>query len=404
VLAFFSPVSLSRIDARIENNIMLNSLKIENFRILEDLYIESLGRVNLIVGKNNSGKTTVLEALNVYANLGLPRVLKDILDHRDELSKVDTFSEIFYLPVEKLFTHYQIKEKQEIYIGDKDGASYISIKHVYLKKNNNEITSSSKEVDSFPKVFGKENILPALKISFYNNKFKSSQIASFLEDPNTPIEFYTYIYNEEENSKFNLTLKSIDAFFPRSFVSSAPADSQLFASIWDEIALTDKENSVIKALKLFDERLTGITFKSNQNHSNKRTAFIKLAGEKAPVPLKSMGEGMLRVFQFILAAINAQDGFLYVDEFENGLHYTIQPQVWTMIFQLAHDLNIQVFATTHSWDCITAFQQAAQASEESAMLFRLGRSRLTSDQGKIIATSYNKKELQAITQAELEIR
>ncbi len=75
-----------------------------------------------------------------------------------------------------------------------------------------------------------------------------------------------------------------------------------------------------------------------------------------------------------------------------------------MVFHLAEKLDVQVFATTHSWDCVSAFQKAMQQHETEGMLLHLGRSIKKSDEGKIIATEYNKDELQLATQADLEIR
>src|SRR5207245_792380 len=72
------------------------------------------------------------------------------------------------------------------------------------------------------------------------------------------------------------------------------------------------------------------------------------------------------------ALINAMDGFLLIEEAENGLHYSIQPDVWRLIFRVASRMNVQVLATTHSWDCIEAFQTAAsEAGPEVGMLIRL---------------------------------
>lgn len=81
---------------------------------------------------------------------------------------------------------------------------------------------------------------------------------------------------------------------------------------------------------------------------------------KEPLPLYSLGDGMYRALGIALALANARNGILLIDEFENGLYYTVQPDIWQLIFQVARRLNIQVFATTHSWDCIEAFQQAMQ--------------------------------------------
>lgn len=49
-------------------NLTLNSLEVRNFRAFRDLKIEHLGRVNLLVGKNNVGKTSLLEAIQLYAS------------------------------------------------------------------------------------------------------------------------------------------------------------------------------------------------------------------------------------------------------------------------------------------------------------------------------------------------
>jgi AAA15 family ATPase/GTPase len=69
--------------------------------------------------------------------------------------------------------------------------------------------------------------------------------------------------------------------------------------------------------------------------------------------------------------VNAQDGYLLIDEFENGLHYSVQEQVWEVVFTLAKSLNVQVFATTHSSDCIKAFGSQWKGDEKSATMYRI---------------------------------
>ena len=70
---------------------------------------------------------------------------------------------------------------------------------------------------------------------------------------------------------------------------------------------------------------------------------------------------------------HAKDGVLLVDEIENGIHYSVQPDLWRVVFEMATRLNVQVFATTHSYDCIKAFEEAARESEEEGVLVRLAR-------------------------------
>jgi AAA15 family ATPase/GTPase len=114
---------------------------------------------------------------------------------------------------------------------------------------------------------------------------------------------------------------------------------------------------------------------------------------------------MLRVLQLMLKLFPAKGGFLLIDEFENGLHFTIQEKVWRLIFDLAEKLDIQVFATTHSWDCIESFAKVAvERTDVEGVLFRVGRSIKSSDQGRIIATVFDEDKLFSITQADVEVR
>jgi len=113
-----------------------------------------------------------------------------------------------------------------------------------------------------------------------------------------------------------------------------------------------------------------------------------------------MGDGINRVFGIALALVQAQDGALLIDEVENGLHYTIQEDVWRAILLLAEDLRVQVFATTHSWDCIVAFQEAANRSPVNGMLYRLERE----EDGTVYAETYTEDEVAIATEQQVEVR
>jgi len=75
------------------------------------------------------------------------------------------------------------------------------------------------------------------------------------------------------------------------------------------------------------------------------------------------------------------------------------PNMWRLIFQMARRLNVQVFATTHSWDCIEAFQEAAQEDEFAGMLIRL-----QDRDGQITPTLFDERELSIVTRRQLEVR
>ena len=109
---------------------------------------------------------------------------------------------------------------------------------------------------------------------------------------------------------------------------------------------------------------------------------------------------MNRLFSIILALVNARKGLLLIDEFENGLHHSVHFKAWKMILELARELNVQVFATCHSWDTIKALGQAAGKNKyNEAVLVKLERIH-----EQIIPTVFEGDDLRIITDQRIEIR
>ena len=128
--------------------------------------------------------------------------------------------------------------------------------------------------------------------------------------------------------------------------------------------------------------------------------IVRLEGSSEPITLRSMGDGMVRLFHLALALVNSKGGMLLVDEIENGIHYSVHEDLWKLVFKTAKDLDIQVFATTHSWDCIEAFQRAACEDVSSeGYLIRLGWKR-----DKVVATVYDENDLAVVTRDQIEVR
>ena len=114
-----------------------------------------------------------------------------------------------------------------------------------------------------------------------------------------------------------------------------------------------------------------------------------------------MGDGMYRFLLLSLTIVTAENGVLLVDEIETGLHYEAQTDMWRLILETAKELNVQVFATTHSWDCIAAFQEALSQVEDKSIgkLFRLDNK-----YGNIRAVEYNAEDLDIAVRNSIEVR
>ena len=110
---------------------------------------------------------------------------------------------------------------------------------------------------------------------------------------------------------------------------------------------------------------------------------------------------MVRLFAVILSLVNGRNGFVLLDELEDGLHFSLLPRLWKIIFDIARRLNVQVFATTHSWDCIEAFQKAAAEDDDpgSGVLVRLDNR-----DGDVSATVFDERRLAIVTRDGIEVR
>lgn len=386
---------------------MLGSLYIKNFRSLQDFHVHKLGRVNLIVGRNNSGKSSVLEALRIYAGNG-NRVLLERLaaDHGEKIpnryrDRAEPITESMpnepFAFFESFFTGRKFPDDDsgDIFIGESlADKNALAIKQSYVVESEETVTIdgetvtrtvrkrvSKTELGSFPD----ESVSPALSVT------KSGKV--FL------------IQYDALMGRFRGGIE-IPVNHPCSTVPTQFVNVEELAQEWDKVVLTEHEAVLRATLKIIAPDLEDIAFVAQKtNRESGRVGMVKLSSINRPVPLNSMGDGVLRVLQLILKVFPAQGGMLLIDEFENGLHYSVQEKVWELLFDLAIGLNIQIFATTHSWDCIESFAGVATSrAAVDGVLFRVGTSVRNSDRGRVIATVFDEGQLQSITQSDVEVR
>ena len=118
------------------------------------------------------------------------------------------------------------------------------------------------------------------------------------------------------------------------------------------------------------------------------------------MPLQLLGEGISRLLPIMAAIETARNGALFIDEVETGLHHAVMRDVWKAIMEAAKRSRTQIFATTHSRECIEAAFEAAASMQR----YELGMHRLERVDGRIEAITYDKESLQAALDADLEVR
>jgi AAA15 family ATPase/GTPase len=162
--------------------------------------------------------------------------------------------------------------------------------------------------------------------------------------------------------------------------------------------LTPSEDKVIEALQLLEPRVERIAFTGRQTSNS--GIKIKLKDQQHPLPLGSMGDGMRRILGIATSLVSVEDGTLLIDEIDTGLYYSTLTDMWKLVLETAQRLNAQVFATTHSWDCVRSFQEALDVNAEgTGQLIRLER------KGQdIVPTVYTKEELDIAIEQGIEVR
>ena len=329
---------------------MLHSLHIQNYRLFKDLKIEKLGQVNLIAGKNNAGKTALLEAIALsesdinYSN----RLLSAFIKLRGEFQiSYDDFVEVF---CDKKNTINDDDLKRPIFkrvisrIGD-----------ILISYN------TQSEVYNLDKIFSKDT--------------KDINISS----PSNIDDIDRY-FSESKNKVVFLPFKT----------------SFNISELWENVDLTPRKKDVIKILQTIDSKIidVGIDLRNRQPK-------VLLEGKIEPAPLDRFGDGVNRLFRIALCLVNAQNKTLLIDEFEAGLHYSVQEQLWEIIFKYAKKWNIQVFITTHSRDTISSFYYVANKTEYADMGNYLA---LAKEKDDIIVVDYDMEEISLALTSNIEIR
>lgn len=357
---------------------MLRDITIENYRLFEKFHLEGMTQINLLVGTNNSGKSSLLEAIYLLVCYEDPTVLFELLHNRGEFvtRKYDD-NEIFQIA--EIFRGHQLQKDCKIVVTSHQDKQ-VSLEYKYLDYGmswpSRNVQKDGLRIDY---------ILKEASIGFVARDL--SETESFgrfgLED-----DIFSGGYSGNIVRQPNKYFMSIDRL-----------SHEEITAMWNQIVLTPKEDMVLGALRILEANLERIALMSHT--TPEMSVRLKIKDRPTPVPLGSMGDGMYRILALAMSLVSSEKGVLLVDEIDTGLHYKALTNMWRLVIETAKKLDVQVFATTHSWDCLAAFQQALTQSEENALgtVFRLERKN-----GQIEYTAYTGEELTVAVEHDIEVR
>ena len=355
--------------------IMIKEIYISNFRGISELKINDFKQVNLLVGKNNSGKSTILEA--IFLNIG---AANPSLFHKINLFR--QFDKFDDKTLRSFFYNFNIDDGITINTVIKNPRQYRNLKITPVHSeygNGNIVNLSDNDSNENSYVFSSD--IKGLKNNLgYKESAKGNSrevVSRILMD----------ISGLRVELPPNYSEKLAGIFIPpRKYIQDT-------VNRLERIKFKKEESALIQILQEIEPELRSLEILAN----NVIAADI---GRKNLIPINLMGDGINRMLAIILAIYDQKDGYILIDEIENGFHHEALSTLWKAVFRAAEMLNVQIFATTHSWENIIKFNQIAiQEKYNNTMLYRIEHK---NDKNKAI--SYEQDVLTQTIQSNWEIR
>lgn len=359
---------------------MIEKIKVSNFKIFKTLVLDNLHQITLVSGKNNVGKSTLLESIffsNCYYNadsfisINNIRGAANILRTDIWKSFINKYSDSSSFEIDKVENGI----KKNILVELVDNRDIIA--HSLLDSTNLvDAQTSEKASDN-------RNITHQLLISASDEENKDAlqylvkfdgQIQTVSNSlPDNPLRICTYTYY---------------------FSSKSSINQPSLAEMLSRLDIDGKSDHVIKALQILDPEIVGIKTLV-QNGVIRIYASMK---NGRSMPIDNMGDGICKLIAICTFILSNPNSLLLVDEMENGFHYSAHKKIWGAIYEAAKTSNVQVIATTHSYECIKGASEAMGENED------FGYIRLDNVSDIIVAKSMSSEQLKIAIESNLEVR
>ncbi|MCP4110228.1 MAG: AAA family ATPase [Desulfobacteraceae bacterium] len=333
----------------------LENLTIHNFRGLRNLKLPGLGQINLLVGPNNSGKTSVLEAISVFCQ---PLNSSEWIETatRREIKKTNLLNAFKWL-----FPHAENQEN-DLYEGkisiSGQGAFSLSELHAhYQELIAKDIPIEIPQDDSyntqdalktaqlnFRAVFGRDDNKQEIKRNFQFGYMEQGSAITGIQQkenpqlPVTTVNSFTHLLEKELIKKYTQAI------------------------------LSGKETYTVKIIKQLDPDINGVIILSKEGAHP--SLYIR-HNKSGMLPLSSFGDGLRRILTIALHLSSVPKGILLIDEIELAVHKSALAAFFKKLITGCSENDIQLFATTHSLEAVDAFLSAASDNQEQVVAYHL---------------------------------
>lgn len=357
---------------------MIKQAHIAHFKGLSEFNVDGLAPVTLLGGRNNVGKTSFLEALFLFFDRHNPEALLRQYAWRN-VPLVSLNPDALWAPMFSLYDmqrpiQIRVKNEQEIW------------ESLTLQLNRSYIRRIAPRIS-----------LPGMQIETQTKPTPSLSLDVTYQLGDEEVQRAHHVMNaqgislEIENSNF----QPDKAVF---LAATARVAAQEDAVRFGQLDIIGKQHEVVDFLReTVEPRLQGL---STIAVGEQTLIHAELEGLPRKIPVAYMGDGMSRLLSIILVMMTIANGFVFIDEIENGIHHSALPKVWLGIVKAARQFNCQVLATTHSYECLQAAIEGLPTELHDLFCYvRLERSGES-----IVGKTYAYEVLSAALEREWEVR
>ncbi|MFI3296900.1 MAG: AAA family ATPase [bacterium] len=357
---------------------MIDKLEINNFRGIRSASIEKLARVNIFFGKNNCGKTSLLESLFLLSGMSNPTLSLNINHNREYLRLNISDLDINF---------YNLDASNPIVIrGYKNDAlaRELEITKFISQNQRLDVSKLASQISS-----NSANLFYGYKLKFIEgsnpDEIMSSDvvISPDLEDA------------DKYKSQISVDKRYKEKIVAKMIVSTLPFSQRVF--YLNEILKNKQEEVLIRALSKFDNRIKNISLVGDD--------IMVDIGLETLLPVNVMGDGVRKLLSLVVSIYECKNGILLIDEIDNGLHFSVMRDVFKILLEVAQENNVQLFFTTHNIDLIQSI--SSLLLEDDYVKYQtevLAHKLIHDDSGVLHVLTYDYEKLNYSLDQELEVR
>ena len=313
----------------------INSIEINQFRGIRQLTISNFSKINLIVGDNNSGKTTFLEAVQLLFTKSQLSSVKSIIKQRTVLNISDSS---FYTSFIKMFNVNQGRE-----LLDLDICAVSNNGPIRFEMGGHERTISGEEALQMSTMSLSQKAYYKKESTFVPETVKLFSGSIISQNGKKPVEKEIHFTSLDNVSVGPVSKKEVQYI---------PSFGHLRYDLLKNFVDTPEYKKLaISILKQFDDSIVDICYTKADDG-----CFLEsiITADGVNMPFSVYGDGIKKILYILNKLFDATDSILLIDEIETGLHKKYYDRLFPVVFELAKKLNVQLFIATHSMEAIDA--------------------------------------------------